>query len=278
MARRTIAYIDYDDQGQTTFHSIGHVDSGSFDNDGGVDWEISMGGVATEDNQVVAPSGSVTFRPTDAVLMALCLRTTWTGTLAPLHIRVGTGSEAYEHQYAYCSRLRVEGRVGQRISATMDWIAITPDYIAVPTWTAPHTGNPLHWHQGVCTVNDAALTMQDFSLEINNNLRVHTSLDSKSAASQRIADEITAHMESVTFSCTAHLPPATGYVSNWGDAPANQAASIVFTSATPTTVTIALANLRLKNWKQGLVRSDDVVPWTLDYVGKPNTANTVSIS
>ena len=278
MARRILEYFEYDDQGSTTFFTPGHIDGGSFDVDGGLDWETHMGGIPTEDNQLVAPGGSVSFLPTTATFLAKCLRASWTSSLQALHLRCGTSSEAYNHQNAKCSRLRLEGRVGQRLSATVDWMAITPGNIAVPSWNAHHSGNPFHWHQGVCTFNSAALSMQDFSLEVNNNLQPYSSLDSKSAASQRHADEIIPHNETVTVSTTVHVPPGSNLNINWGDAPADHVASLVFTSVTPTTLTIALANLRLKSWKQGLVRSDGVVPWTLDYVGKPNTANTVAIS
>jgi len=278
MARRVLEYWNWDDQGSSTWYNPGHIDGGSFDNEGGLAWEMGMGGVPTEDNQMIAPSGSVSFRPTTATFLAKCLRSTWTSNPSALVIRCGTASEAYQHDYAYCSRLRLEGSVGARLSATMDWMAITPSAIAVPTWTAHHTGNPFHWSQGTVTVNDAALSMQDFSVEVNNNLEAFSSLDVKSATVQRHPEEIIAHNITVTMSCTVHVPPSSAYLPNWTDAPANQAASLAFTSVTPTTLTIALANLRLTNWKQGLVRSDGVVPWTLDYEGKPNTSNTISVS
>jgi len=278
MARRRLQYLQWDDHGSSTYYTPGHIDDGSFDNDGGLAWETGLGGVATPDNQMVAPSGSVTFRPTSSTFIAKCMRASWTSDLSGLILRVGTSSEAFSHDYAYCSRLSLQCSVGQRLAATMDWMATTPDAIAVPTWGAWHSGDPYHWHQGVATVNSAALNMQDFTLEVNNNLQPHSSLDSKSAGSQRLPEEITAHNETVTFSCTVQIPPGSNYIENWGDAPANHSASLVFTSVAPSTMTISLANLRLRNWRQGLTRSDGVATWTLDYEGQPNAANTVSIS
>jgi len=153
----------------------------------------------------------------------------------------------------------------------MSWLATTPDAVAVPTWGAHHTGNPFAWHQGVCTVGGSALSMQDFSVEVTNNLTAHGSLDSKSAGSQRIADEITGHNVDYTFSCTVHVPPGSGNIDNWGDAATvSSVASLAFTSATPTTLTLALTNLGLKTWKMNFVKSDGVASWTLDFVGKTN--------
>lgn len=281
MARRVLQYFDWDDQGSSTFYTPGHVDGGSFDNEAAIEWETGMGGIATVAYGMVAPSGSVTFRPTATTFLAKCLRATWSSALSPLIIRCGTPSEAYHHDYAYCNTLSLTGSVNARLSATMSWMAITPDTIAVPgSWTAHHSGNPFAWHQGVTTVNNAALNMQDFTLEINNNLQAHSSLDSKASGSQRLAEEITAHNETVTLSCTVQIPPASAnYMENWGDAASvAQSASLAFTSATPTTLTIALANLGLNNWKMNYVKSDGVVSWTLDFVGQTNVANTVSIS
>jgi hypothetical protein len=47
-------------------------------------------------------------------------------------------------------------------------------------------------------------------------------------------------------------------------------ASLAFTNAVPTTVTVTLANLGLKNWKMNYVKSDSVVSWTLDFIGVTN--------
>lgn len=275
MARRKLQYFEWDDQGSTTYYSPGHIDGGSFDNDGGISWETGMGGVATEVNEMIAPTGSVDFRPTDGTFLNKCLRSTWTANPSALHIRCGTDSEAYQHQYAYASRLQLKCSVGQRLSATMDWMAVTPGQIAVPTWTAWATGNPFHWHQGVITVNSAELSMQDFTLDIGHNLTPHSSLDEKTAGSQRHAEEITAHNITWTFSCTVHVPPSSNYMSNWGDAPSAHSGSVVLTSVTPTVLTTTLTNMRLKNWRMGLVRNDGVVSWVLDYEGKTNTCPTI---
>lgn len=278
MARRVLQYFDWEDTGESSYATPGHIDGGSFDTGGALEYETGMGGIPTEAYGMIEPSGSVDFRPTSATFLAKCMRTSWTGALAPLILRVGTNSEAYTHDYAYCDSLTLKGSVNSRLSATVAWKALQAAQIAVPTWTAHHTGNPFAWHQGTVTVNGAALNMQDFTLTVNNNLQVHSSLDTKSAGSQRVPEEVTAHNETVTFSCSVQVPPASNYLANWGDQPTAQSASLAFTSATPTTLTIALANLQLQNWKVALVKSDGVVVWSLDFIGKPNTTNTVAIS
>jgi len=274
MARRVAQHLDYDDAGSSTFYVPGHVDSVDFDNDGAIEWETAMGGVATQAYGVVVPSGSVTFRPVDATFLNKCLRASFTCKPSPLILRVGGSSEAYTHNYAYCQSLSIKGSVGTHLSATMSWLAITPDAIVVPTWTAYSTGNPFAWHQGVCTINDANLSMQDFSIDLSHNLQAHTSLDTATTASQRIAEEITAHNMELSFTATVHVPPGTSAIENWSDAASvASTASLVFTSATPTTLTIALSNLGLKSWKWTGTKSDGVASWALNFVGKPNATN-----
>jgi len=274
MARRVAQYMDWDDAGSTTWYVPGHVDSVTYDNDGGLAWETGMGGVATEARGVVVPSGSVTWRPIDVTFLNKCVRTGWTSNPSALIIRVGTSSEAYTHNYAYCQTLSIKGSVNSRMSATMSWLALTPASVVVPTWTAYSTGNPLAWHQGTCTVNSAQLSMQDFTIDLNHNLQAHTSLDAKSAASQRIADEITAHNMELSFTCTVHVPMTTGTLNNWSDTPTSSStASLAFTSATPTTATIALTNLSLQKWTYNGTPSDSVASWTLNFIGKTNTTS-----
>jgi len=278
MARRVAQYFDWDDAGSSTFYVPGHVDDVTYDNDGGLEWETGMGGVATEARGVVVPSGTVNFRPVDGTFLNKCLRAGWTANPSPLIIRVGTSSEAYTHNYAYCQTLSIKGSVNSRLSASMSWLALTPDTVEVPTWTAYSTGNPFGWHQGVCTVNDAALSMQDFTIDLNHNLQAHTSLDSKSADSQRIADEITAHNMELSFTATVHVPMSSESIENWGDTPtSSSSASLAFTSATPTTLTIAVSNLTLPKWTYNGTPSDNVASWTLNFSGKTNASN-VSIT
>jgi len=278
MARRVAQYIDYDAHDSSTFYALGHVDSVDFDNDGAIEWETAMGGVATQAYGVVVPSGSVTFRPTAATFLALCLRSGWTSNPTSLIIRVGTDSEAYQHDEAYCQSLSLKGSVNSHLSATMSWLAITPDAIAVPTFTAYDTVAPFAWHQGVCTVNGSALSMQDFSIDLSHNLQAHTSLDSKSAASQRICDEITAHNMELAFTCTVHVPPGISAIENWGDAASVVSyASLAFTNTASTTLTMALTNLGLKSWKYTGTKSDGVASWSLNFIGKTN-ATCLAIS
>ena len=278
MARRVLQYFQYDDHGASTYYTPGHIDGGSFDNEANVDWETGMGGVATPTYGMVAPAGTVDFRPTNTTFLAKCLRATWTAPATPLIIRVGTASECWTHDNAYCNTLTLNAGMNSRLSATMAWMAITPASAAVPSpIPAFHSGNPFHWFQGALVVNSAALSMQDFTLTLNHNLQAHSSLDGKSTNTQRLAEEITAHNMTWTFSCNVQVPPGSNYLANWADlANTTMTASLPFTSATPTTMTWALTGLALKNWKMNFVKSDGVVSWALDFMGQTNTGITLT--
>ena len=278
MARRTAQYVEYDDQGSSTFYTPGHVDGGSFNNDAAHEWEYAMGGVATPGLGLVDASGSVDFRPTDATFINKALRSTLTGQPSSLVFETGTDSEAYKHEYAKIASLSLSGAVNARLSASASWIAMTPSQIAVPSWGSRHSGDPFHWYQGTVTVSGGAYTMTEFSVEVNNNVRAFGSLDEASAGSLRHPEEVIAFQEEVSMTCTVNVPLGSNAMDVWDDAPpTGLVASLAFTSAAPTTLTIALANLTLTGWQKAY-QVNDIVAWALTLTGQPNTADTIAIS
>ena len=276
MARRVLQYWEYDDAGGSTYYTPGHIDGGDFDNDGAIVYEDTANGTSQIAPGMVGGSGSIEFRPTATTFLAKCLRTNPTSQLQTLDIRVGTSAEAYVHEDSMCNNLRLSCAAGERLKATVDWISMAPHALALPTWKGPHSGNPFHWYSGTVTLGGVAYTMQSFDVNVNNNVRCFTSMD-YAAAYVRYPEEIINFSEEVTLTAVVAVPLSTNALDIFGVPTATGVASLAFTSATPTTLTISLANLTLARWRKPTV-VQDVVLWTLDYTAEKNNASSITIA
>jgi len=253
----------------------------------GVDFDLSLGGTANARYGMIEASGSGTFLPAGtaaATILNYGLRTTTTAAgVTALVLQGGDSTRAFKMDYAYFNRVSLSGRVGGTLEASFDWIARQPSAIAVPTWTAYDSGTTYQWFQAATNTLDGGTTlaMQSFELSIENGLRAETNLDSgKSTNEKRWPAEVCIGTERVTGNFTVGVPPGSNRLQQaWYDAPDGTVAfAATFTNAAPNTLTIAVANLTLGEWSQPFEGSDGTAWYTINYVGKPNTANTVAIS
>jgi len=284
MAMRTgfIQGLDYG-EGASVTATAGKVNGGSWENDTALDWLFSLSGKADAQFGMVGATGSATFAPTSATLMALALRASVTApTLTDLTFEGGDTSSKFRHVNSKINRLTVEGRIGQPLMSTVEWIARTPSEIDGAVYQTVDSGAILQWYQGVCTLNSATYSMQSFSVTVENNLTPYSSLDTATTDSQRLPEELVIGAERVTGSFELGVPPGTnvsaGLDSGWADAPtATNSASLAFTSATPTTVTIALGGMTLTRWSVPWV-ADGVYTYAVDFEAVPNTAGSIAIT
>lgn len=284
MARRSgfLQYFEWSQAGQNSYAVPGKITGGSYSNDGVVSYATAQGGISDMELGIVVPSGSVEFDVTDTSsgLIAYAFRSSYTSALSGIDVQCGTSLDGYKHATAYVNRLRLSSRVGGRLSATVEWQALTPSTIAVPTWAARDTAAPFQWFDGVCTIGGAAYSLQDFSVDMNNNCQAYSSLDQGSAGSLRLPEEILGHDESVTARATIAVPLSpTGLGEPWADYPGEAGTlSLAFTDANSNTCTIALGNASLNSWEMPFVTSKDVVLWTCNFVCKVNDTGSFDVT
>jgi len=284
MALRTgfVQGLDYG-EGASVTATAGKVTGGSWETDTGLDYLFSLSGAADAQYGMVGATGTATFAPTAATLMALALRASvTTPTLTDLTFEGGDTTSKFRHVSSKINRLTLEGRIGQPLMSTIEWISRTPSQITGAGYQTVDAGAILQWYQGVCTLNGATYSMQSFSVTVENNLTPYSSLDTATAAAQRHPEELVIGAERVRGSFELGVPPGTavsaGLDDGWADAPtATNGASLAFTSATPVTVTITLANMTLTRWSVPWV-ADGVAFYTVEFEATPNTAGAIGIA
>jgi hypothetical protein len=269
--------------GTSTTATVGKVNGGQWGpHSSGKSFDYAISGVSAEKYGMVVAGGNATFWPTAVGILASASRATITSSAMPaLTFQGGNSREAWKHATAYIDSLDLECAAPDgKVSANLTWVATTPSNIAVPTWQAAATGSEFHWFQGVCTIDGAAYGMQSFKASLKNNLTPYSSLDSKSAGSARLPEGFNIGNEEVTAQAVVMVPPTTSGLSEaWADVPdATVEMSLAFTNAASTTMTLALANLTLTDWNFNYVDSAGNSVYTIDYIGKPNTANTWALS
>jgi len=279
-----LQHLDYG-VGTSVSASVGKVTGGTWGpHNSGADYDFSIGGIPSPKYALFVPEGSCTFWPTSVGIIASCRRASFTSTAPPLLVFQGGNSrEAFQHASAYVDKLGLECSAPDgKLTASLSWKAISPTIISVPTWQAHSAGSEFHWFQATCTLGTQSCQMQSFKIDVSNNLAADTSLDGGTAGYLRLPEEITAGNETITGNFTVAIPPSTDALAeSWKDVPdATVAASLVFVNAavSPVTLNLALANMTITNWSFNYVDSSSRSVYTIDYIGKPNTADTLTIS
>ena len=155
MALRTgfVQGLDYG-VGASVTATAGKVNGGSWENDTALDYLFSLSGKADAQYGMVGATGTATFAPTAATLPALALRASVSApSLSDLTFEGGDTTSKFRHVNAKINRLTMEGRIGQPLMSTIEWIARTPSAIAGAAYQTVDTGAILQWYQGVCTIN-----------------------------------------------------------------------------------------------------------------------------
>jgi len=285
MALRTgiIQGLDYG-VGASVTATIGKVTGGTWATDASLDWLVSIGGGVDAQWGMVGCTGTATFQPTAVGILSSGLRATMTSpSLSDLTFEGGTTSEKFRHANAKINRMVLEAGVGSALQATVDWVARTPSQPSAAAFQTADAGAIFQWFQGVCTINSATYSMQNFSVTVENNLTPHSSLDTATTDSQRFPEELVIGSERVSGTFNIGVPPGTtataGLGEPWADIPdITSSASLAFTSATPTTLTIALAGMSIKSWSMPWVGPGDIVMYTLEFDAKPDQAAAIAIS
>lgn len=284
MAMRTghIQGLDYG-VGASVTATAGKVTGGTWATDTSLDWLLSLSGAADAQYGMVGATGTATIAPTDATLMALALRASMTSpSLSDLTFQGGDTTTKFKHVAAKINRLTLEGRIGQPLQTTVEWIARTPSEITGAAFETVDSGAILQWYQGVCTLNTLTYSMQSFSITVDNNLVPYSSLDTATTDAQRHPEELVVGNEVVRASFELGTPPASNAIAGihqgWQDAPSvANLASLAFTSATPTVVTVTLGNMAVTSSSIPFV-ADGVALFSVEMEAKPNAAGAISIA
>jgi len=282
LRRGFIDHLDYG-SGASTTATVGRVLSGTWEIDDGGDYDYSIGGYSASRDGMVSAKGNATFLVTNSckTVLGLALRASITAnSLTDCVFQAGTSSEAYQMLSSHIDSLKLTGRVNQSVQAEISWVSRAPSVVAVPTWKSYDTGAPFQWFQGTCTIGGSAYTMQDFSIDLNNNVTAHTSLDVKSANSQRLPEELVDGNEIISATFTVAVPitstimddPFADNITFTNDI------SLAFVNASSETFTITMADLKLKSWSKPFAAGGDVVYWTLTMEPLPNTASGLTLA
>jgi len=275
-----IQHLDYGTS-PTASATVGKVVSGTMAYDSAGGFAMSIGGVADVQDGMVNATGSATFMPTNATFLANALRTSPTSSdLTELVFLGGTSSEAYSHDDAKINTLRLSCSVGQLLQAEVAWIAKAPSQVAVPTWKAYDTGSPFAWHQGTTvTLEGGSYQLREFSIEVNNNCTAETSLDTKSANSQRLPEEVLEGNEEVSGSFTTAVPISSSIMDDiYGDTRSfTNTAALVFTNGTGA-LTITVDNMACRTHKMPFQPAGEIILFETTFHCKMNDASAIAIS
>ncbi len=173
------------------------------------------------------------------------------------------------------------GGVGEAVMVNYDIIGLkatpvtyTSGQVAAVIPTAPFT-----WQDAAVTIGTQALSCQDFSVKLENGLRHSSSLDVKTAGSERIPEEIVIGSEKVSASFTVRgLPAGINFTDDVPTLPIT--ASIVIGNGY-TTKTLTLRDLYIKPWGIEILKGDEIHDFKLECESRYNplrSAATAALS
>lgn len=246
-------YLEWSLDGSTWF-PFGIVPGGETGDAEAPEHRRGLGGFDRLVGPMVFPGGSVQFLPVDGTFITHALgyvfrpRTTYypcTG-LTEYYVRMGTASGAAgEEQYQYCktNSLVLEAAVGDPLQATVEWLGRDKSEVVYdkPTQTL---GDHFEWYDGVCTVNSTAVSLQGFTVTLENGLRPYTDMDGAVATELRLAKRLLEGNEAIRLDVRCGNPltlAARGAVAD--DLPVNLTANFAFTNTEADVLTIAVTGL-----------------------------------
>ncbi len=288
LATGFLQHLDYGATSACTA-SVGKVNAGTWRGSSAVDYDLSITGLADPRFGMVEPGGNCTCFAAGGIIDLLKtygLRTNMSvPALTAVRFEGGSSNQAFLHYPSYISRWSLEGRIGQTLTASMDWLTTTPANLAVPgSWQASDATETFQWFHGTSDFKldtEASLLMSEFRVEVDNQVTLRTNLDGgKTADQKRFPAEVTVGSEIVTGSFTVGLPPGSdGLAESWHDAPSGTVtAAIIFQNAASKLLTCSLGNLTIGDWSFAYVAPNDVEYFTIPYTAKPNRTDSVALS
>ena len=215
-------YILWGVNGAAPANAMGCVDGGSLSLDPATRHRYGISGAEIRKGGVVIPGGSATFYVTETNIDFLAtygLRASYpAGTLTPCAIRGGTDQWFWEYQNAMISDFSIDYAQGEGLKSTINWLAK-----AIAESTTPIVTYPVELNEGfedyecVISIEGAEYAVQSFSIKVNNNVKTHSSADTKAAGTKRLPERLIYGAEQLSVGVTTAKPIAHSTLGTYVD-------------------------------------------------------------
>jgi hypothetical protein len=262
-------FLDY---GTTTTISacVGKVTGGSLNSDSAL---VHREGIGAQDSIVggpVVPGGTADVIVQDGSLLAYAKRASLTApSMTSLCFAGGYAGEGRKQTGAYINTMRLSCSVGEPLTASLEWLALTDDVYATAQ-KAYLAGSTFEWFTGTASIGGStSLEVQSFEFNLNNNLEPVYSLDAKTTNQMRWPDSIKIGSQEVTLSVDCLIRPSTVAIADiFGDS-LGTATTCIFTLVGGTsgtqTATLTVTNLSRKSAPLPFVTGGGLVTYALAY-------------
>jgi hypothetical protein len=256
---------------------VGKVTGGSLNYDSAL---AHREGIGAQDSIVggpIVPGGSMDVIVQDASLLAYAKRASVTApTMTALCFAGGYSGAGRKQTGAYINTMRLACSVGEPLTASIEWLALTDEAYATAQQTYL-TGSTFEWFTGTASVGGSTtLEVQSFELNINNNLEPIYSLDAKTTNQMRWPDSIKIGSQEITLNVDCLIHPSTVAIADiFGDT-LGIATTCVFTlvggTAGTQTATLTVTTLSRKTSPIPFVVGGGLVTYALSYEAPKDTA------
>jgi hypothetical protein len=256
---------------------VGKVTGGSLNHDSAL---VHREGIGAQDGIVggpVVPGGTADVIVQDATLLGYAKRASLTApSMTALCFAGGYAGEGRKQTGAYINTMRLSCSVGEPLTASIEWIALTDaDYATAQK--AYLTGSTFEWFAGTASIGGStSLECQSFEFNLNNNLEPVYSLDAKTTNQMRWPDSVKIGSQEVTLNVDCLIRPSTTAIADiFGDT-LGIATTCVFTLVGGTsgtqTITLTVTTLSRKSAPIPFVIGGGLVTYSLSYEAPKDSA------
>ncbi|NMC35295.1 MAG: hypothetical protein GYA36_22985 [Veillonellaceae bacterium] len=188
---------------EVTGGRIGSPDNEPAETDG-------IGGQSLKVRPMVEPAGNAT-TVVQSIGLISCIKPAAVGNLPTLIKKIQGGGIGDEHAAnlqtdCYLSSLKLSCEVGGLLLATYEWLALDEESVAITSPAAKQTNSPVAWHTGSVFIDGAAYKCIGWEVTATTGIAQKTSLDAKTAGSQRMPEWMEPGPFQVSLSARFRLP------------------------------------------------------------------------
>ena len=235
-----------------------------------------IGGQATGYRGLYIPGGAATTE-VQSIALLNCLKPATVGAL-PTVIKsiqggpVGATTEAKKQTNCYLTSAKLACEVGGVLTADYEWLALDEEKVTIASAATEQANSVVVWHTGSVLLGGAGYKCIGWEATASTGVTAKTSLDAKSAGSQRLPEW--ADPGNFEVALTARFRTPLGI-----DLSSDTVSTVAFkftgvdAEATPKTFTLDLtggSGLHLTSAPLELGGAADEVVWSLSAVGKLN--------
>ncbi len=271
-------YLKYGPSSANT--AIGRVTGGSMGSRSNLTWQSNIGGKHALLRGMAEIGGTATIEVVDATFLAYALRaSTSLPALTALYIEGGDSTRSFTQSGCAINSMEFSLSVGSPLTMTVEWFALDQALNSSPA--LPATSSTIwQWAQGACTFNGSQYAMQSMTVRVNNNLTRASSLDSHSADTLYIPEDLFIGNEQVSASMTFLEYPGSALTFLHEDTAVSGLAAVMScVQASPSSsFTVTLANLAGEAVSMPFVGDGGVVTWSFEGSCQPNEANSIAVA